>query len=304
MLEGKSFKNFDGKWKILRICDCCGIKEEVSPSQAIKRYKEGKPTLCWPCANKSRNFLAVGEKNGHWKHGLNKQGYKRINIGGNRILEHKHVMERFLGRCLSSEEIVHHIDMDKENNSIKNLWLCKSNSDHRFLHHSMERIGYSLLARQIFFNERQNVYCLTKCEITKKSTDLIVKAQQEKFPCQASQESLTNQYVFYGDKWRKLQYRRDPRGYKNSYYAYFETGSGIRLSLHVAIAESRLGRPLFKDECVHHIDGNGLNNDPDNLSIMKKRQHAACHYSLQKCVAELYKRGQIRFDNGQYLLNS
>lgn len=36
---------------------------------------------------------------------------------------------------------------------------------------------------------------------------------------------------------------------------------------HVLVAEQKLGRPLTKDEVVHHIDGNKKNNNPDNLMI-------------------------------------
>lgn len=45
------------------------------------------------------------------------------------------------------------------------------------------------------------------------------------------------------------------------------------ISEHILIAEKRLGRPLQKDEVVHHIDFNKLNNSPENLLVMTRRQH-------------------------------
>ena len=51
----------------------------------------------------------------------NSQGYVR---------EHRLVMEESLGRSLTSEEVVHHINKDRGDNSIGNLKLLESNSAH------------------------------------------------------------------------------------------------------------------------------------------------------------------------------
>lgn len=48
--------------------------------------------------------------------------------------QHVVVMERYLGRKLKKGEIVHHVDRNKKNNSIKNLLLLKSQSEHFKLH--------------------------------------------------------------------------------------------------------------------------------------------------------------------------
>lgn len=46
---------------------------------------------------------------------------------------------------------------------------------------------------------------------------------------------------------------------------------------HRAIAEQMMGRPLRRDEHVHHIDENKHNNRPDNLQVMSAKDHAAHH---------------------------
>lgn len=46
---------------------------------------------------------------------------------------------------------------------------------------------------------------------------------------------------------------------------------------HRVIMERLIGRSLRRDEHVHHIDGNGLNNSPKNLKLMPSRQHRMLH---------------------------
>lgn len=47
--------------------------------------------------------------------------YKYLTINGNKILEHRYVMEISLGRKLSTDEIVHHINGNCSDNRIENL---------------------------------------------------------------------------------------------------------------------------------------------------------------------------------------
>lgn len=46
---------------------------------------------------------------------------------------------------------------------------------------------------------------------------------------------------------------------------------------HRVVAEKKLGRPLMEGEVVHHIDGNKLNNHPDNLAVMTQGEHMREH---------------------------
>jgi len=48
---------------------------------------------------------------------------------------------------------------------------------------------------------------------------------------------------------------------------------GVRV--HRLIAAAKLGRPLEKDEDVHHRDGNKLNCAPNNLQVTGHREHGA-----------------------------
>ncbi|MEF2277025.1 HNH endonuclease [Deinococcus sp. YIM 134068] len=43
--------------------------------------------------------------------------------------------------------------------------------------------------------------------------------------------------------------------------------------LHRQLAAEILGRPLRPEEVVHHRDGNGLNNAPENLEVLPDQRH-------------------------------
>lgn len=64
---------------------------------------------------------------------------------------------------------------------------------------------------------------------------------------------------------------------KKSGYAEVTTGRHKGKKVHQVIAEVWLGRELAEGECVHHIDGYKLNNDPDNLAIMTISGHSRLH---------------------------
>ena len=53
--------------------------------------------------------------------------------------EHRVVAERMLGRKLKKSEVVHHIDLNKQNNDEKNLVVLPSNSEHSHLHQILKK---------------------------------------------------------------------------------------------------------------------------------------------------------------------
>jgi hypothetical protein len=83
-----------------------------------------------------------------------------------RIPEHRHIIEEYIGRQLTSIERVHHIDGRKRHNAIDNLFFCANDSAHHKAHHSITKLLSPLLERGIIrFDRTGGVYRL--CEINK-----------------------------------------------------------------------------------------------------------------------------------------
>jgi hypothetical protein len=77
------------------------------------------------------NSHAAIHKQRHKTGHLNtRTGYIEKWKDGVKTLEHRIVMEEHLGRRLTSEEVVHHINEDRSDNRIENLMLFPNQSEH------------------------------------------------------------------------------------------------------------------------------------------------------------------------------
>jgi HNH endonuclease len=53
--------------------------------------------------------------------------------------------------------------------------------------------------------------------------------------------------------------------------------NGKKISEHRAIMQDHLGHALGRDQVVHHIDGDPLHNDLENLTVMTRADHLILH---------------------------
>lgn len=94
----------------------------------------------------------TGENHSHWKGGIiDSKGYKRIYVNGKRYLEHRYVMEQYLGRKLTLDEDVHHINKVKLDNRIDNLQVL-TKKEHSRHHWVTENRGDNLRKSQKQYN--------------------------------------------------------------------------------------------------------------------------------------------------------
>jgi hypothetical protein len=124
--------------RVSLVCEQCGTEVRVyrSPAQMAKQ----PPRFC---SLKCIGLSQTGEKNFSYSGGrfVSANGYAYIlsydhpnkDCRGY-VGEHRLVAERTIGRYLADEEVVHHKDRNKLNNSPDNLQVMASQSDHIKLH--------------------------------------------------------------------------------------------------------------------------------------------------------------------------
>jgi hypothetical protein len=128
-------KNSDKKSTITLMCMVC--KKDYQCFQSELKWSKLRGETRNFCSKECSYLARKGENSPFWKGGkhITKRGYIKIwkpehpnNIYGY-CYEHRLVMEEKIGRFLSKDEDVHHINENKSDNRIENLQLLSS-SDH------------------------------------------------------------------------------------------------------------------------------------------------------------------------------
>lgn len=72
---------------------------------------------------------------------------------------------------------------------------------------------------------------------------------------------------------------------------------------HILIMEGVIGRPLKKEEHIHHIDFDKQNNEISNLWMTSSKKHNVAQNSIFKLIKSLLKQEAIKFDteSGKYI---
>lgn len=104
------------------------------------KFKKGN--IPWNTGKKRPEIS--GENHPNWKGGKVKHTSGYIKVFSKKhpfadccgyVLEHRIVMEKYLGRYLKPKERVHHINHNKIDNKIKNLKLFSSSKEHSKFHY-------------------------------------------------------------------------------------------------------------------------------------------------------------------------
>ena len=93
------------------------------PRHPVGDNRKGKDSPLW--------------RGGKYDYKTNPDGYKEYKVRRGKMLiwEHRKVMEQFLGRRLTKIERFHHINLDRTDNRIENLYLFPNQNKHQKYHH-------------------------------------------------------------------------------------------------------------------------------------------------------------------------
>ena len=116
--------------------------QQISNEQKIPYHKIRLALIEFKIPIRNNN---KGKNHPNWKGGrsLNKT-YKTQNTSRGFIPIYIIKTEKKLGRNLNSNEVVHHIDNNKRNDNLHNLYLCKNRSQHAKIHSQFNAIAQSI----------------------------------------------------------------------------------------------------------------------------------------------------------------
>jgi uncharacterized protein (DUF1330 family) len=127
------------KW----LCRCeCGNLTVVSGANL--RKQRTKSCGCWNKEVASKTHS--GDKSNTWRGGkiitngyvyVLSKGHPHTNNKGY-VLEHRLVVEKMLGRYLTNKEEVHHINGNRQDNNLFNLWIFPTRSEHVRYHRRLD----------------------------------------------------------------------------------------------------------------------------------------------------------------------
>jgi len=146
MLLSKSKSKSHGFSAICQ-CDICGKKFKRKYHRVIRAKKQ---YCSVECRKKRIISEETKEKLRLWnlKGGRSKNQYGYILIyrpehplknHAGYIFEHRLIMEKYLGRYLTKDEVVHHINKNVEDNRIENLMLFECNGKHQKYHLELKK---------------------------------------------------------------------------------------------------------------------------------------------------------------------
>lgn len=97
-----------------------------------------------------------------------------------------------------------------------------------------------------------------------------------------------------------------PRSNERKHGDGYITKQGYHLVYHDGkyVPAHRLVVEVEDHEVVHHVNGDKLNNERDNLYVCTKAEHREIHGQLERLSYYLIQNGLINFSDGRYSLST
>jgi len=134
---GLSGKDIANKYKMSKVCVCRHLKRLGISSKSPIGLK-GKEHSQWKGGR--------GLKSGYWTI-YNPEHPRALNNG--RVWEHIVLLEKALNREIKKGEPIHHINLDRQDNKLSNLYLCSNHKIHQGVHNSLDEVVSILIKNKV-----------------------------------------------------------------------------------------------------------------------------------------------------------
>jgi hypothetical protein len=139
--RGKKYFDTDTDATLLKTCSKCGQQKPLNDFRRLAAAKDGRRAACKSCVSEwhkrtsKPDLCACGrhktkisfqcsecaKRKPAWR--VDKRGYVFKIVDGKQIMQHREIMEQYLGRPLRQNENVHHKNGQRNDNRIENLEL-------------------------------------------------------------------------------------------------------------------------------------------------------------------------------------
>lgn len=130
---------------------------EILGNPTLTDYEKHKllPERTDGSVRRTRRRLKLESKKVVFNRQFTHLGYTLVRSNGTYVRRNRKVMSEIIGRELSNDEHVHHINGDKSDDRPENLYICSKNKHHS-LHYQALDIVYYLLEKGIVKFDREN----------------------------------------------------------------------------------------------------------------------------------------------------
>lgn len=134
------------------------LKDMWSSGDIAKRYKVARVSICRHLKRLGITRPESGETSRNRKYNVKvfRSGYpvtfkprhpRRNNLGY--VFDHVLAWEKKWGVVPSREQPIHHIDLDRKNSDVKNLYMFANHKQHQEAHRSLEKVSQELVKKGV-----------------------------------------------------------------------------------------------------------------------------------------------------------
>ena len=277
--------------RILKICDECGYEFECSKTKSTKKYCT---QACYFAVKQKKNTVKICEHCGQSfdcpshrssKKYCTRACYLLAKKKNNIIKKCKHCGEEFLTYKHAEHNFCSRICYNQQPTP-------KLPNGPKRIPNPCEQCGKLIQRRQ-----RDSKYCSKECQYEGMRIPRISRTCIHcKKPYTVKHQEKDSKYCSKKCYNEYLRAQSNEIILRSGHVAVRESGTSKYRPKHVVVMEAHLGRALYPNEIVHHINYDKQDNRIENLAVMTKEEHGFAHGTIRHMTKEFLELGLIIFD--------